>query len=709
MMLQGLKYPHRKLGGLSGNQTSSRSQTFMISPAKPRTGGAKVDSELATKNIVTGEIVNYADLQKLKKREEYISLKSGRSKLTEEDFERKVEAGSWKLLNLISGVHSIENILIYMSDQIQNAYDLETTFETGRSFLVFAVARGDQLLIEKLIQMKPDLINKPDDEGKTPLHYAVLWQKLKIVNTLLEYRADVRAVDAKLQSAMHFAAIKGFLDLYLLFKARGGEGTAKDIYGMRPLDYACSHEDYKQYLMMEGIMPESISDHNRNTSLLVNRSGTKKKSVSKDTFVDSIAEEDTLDATPSINHFKTTEKAAFDYRRKFLAAVGVINQKPHVENSNYYRDIYGEHLALRYQGSYPEEGEIEERSPTEEIDSSRSSKSQRATPTKVIEPLIKIKAKDFKILGKIGKGSFGEIFCVAVRNLPGSKFAMKSYSKDQVLSNNLIRFLFMEKKIMTNYSHPFLVRLHYSFQTEQKLFLIMEYCEKRDLSKLVGKISEHQLKILACEMILAVKALHQQGIVHRDIKPENVLISADGHIKLADFGLAKEKMIKNELTYTFCGSIAYLPPEIISKSGHNRSIDWYLLGELMYEMICGTPPFYNGNKDVLYENILHKKVEYPRHISDVLKDFISLLLDRNISTRLGSKFGAKEIMEHPYFVGVDWNRVYNKGYHLFDPSLLKSYVLEAPAQEMIPERSEPAELGHCIELPYWSFVRPEES
>lgn len=237
----------------------------------------------------------------------------------------------------------------------------------------------------------------------------------------------------------------------------------------------------------------------------------------------------------------------------------------------------------------------------------------------------------------------------------------------------------------------------------------MEYCEKRDLSKLVGKVTEHQLKILTCEMILAVKALHHQGIVHRDIKPENVLIGTDGHIKLADFGLAKEKMRNNELTYTFCGSIAYLPPEIISKSGHNRSIDWYLLGELMYEMISGAPPFYDGNKDSLYENILHKKLEFPSYMSDGLKDFISLLLDRNISTRLGGKFGAKEIMEHPYFVGVDWNRVYNKGYHLFDPSLLKSYALEVPPQDTIPERSDSAELGHCIELPYWSFVRPEDS
>ena len=100
------------------------------------------------------------------------------------------------------------------------------------------------------------------------------------------------------------------------------------------------------------------------------------------------------------------------------------------------------------------------------------------------------KAPDFIIHGKIGKGSFGTIFCVSHRSKPQEKFAMKSYSKSQMLSNNLIRFLFVEKKIMTNFDHPFIVKLNYSFQNEEKLFLVMEYCEKRDLSKLVKLVDE---------------------------------------------------------------------------------------------------------------------------------------------------------------------------------------------------------------------------
>ena len=141
-----------------------------------------------------------------------------------------------------------------------------------------------------------------------------------------------------------------------------------------------------------------------------------------------------------------------------------------------------------------------------------------------------------------------------------------------------------------------------------------------------------------------------------------MFIGADGHIRLADFGLAKEKIRYGELNHTFCGSVAYLPPEVVNKSGHNKTIDWYLLGELLYEMLYGTPPFYDGSKETLFDNILHKPLTFPAEpeVSDYLKAFIASLLDRNIEYRLGSKYGCKEIMEHAFFVGIDWSRVYNK-------------------------------------------------
>ena len=311
--------------------------------------------------------------------------------------------------------------------------------------------------------------------------------------------------------------------------------------------------------------------------------------------------------------------------------------------------------------------------------------------------------KDFVIHSTIGKGSFGEIHCVSLRGR-SQRYAMKSYQKSTMLSNNLIRFLFVEKKIMTNFQHPFIVKLYYSFQNSERLFLVMEYCEKRDLSKCVQRVNEYQLKILACEAILAIKALHEIGVIHRDLKPENILIGSDGHIRLADFGLAKEKLKPSELSTTFCGSIAYLPPEIVAKTGHNKSVDWYLLGEILYEMVVGTPPFYDGSKERLYDNILHKEVEFPSYMSDSLRELIAGLLERNIYKRLGSRLGARELMDHPYFVGIDWKKVYSKGYTLFDPKELKSYP-STNLEQMITEDVQ-ASSGANFDLPYWSFTRP---
>lgn len=148
-----------------------------------------------------------------------------------------------------------------------------------------------------------------------------------------------------------------------------------------------------------------------------------------------------------------------------------------------------------------------------------------------------------KILGMIGSGNFGNIFAIKLKNKE-QLFAMKTYGKQEFLLTNLARFLFSEKRIMVNFEHPFLVKMHYAFQNNEKLFIIMDYCEKGDLGNQATRLNNLQLKILTCELILAIKALHDHDIIHRDLKPNNVFISEDGHIKLGDFGLSKENVIK---------------------------------------------------------------------------------------------------------------------------------------------------------------------
>jgi serum/glucocorticoid-regulated kinase 2 len=125
----------------------------------------------------------------------------------------------------------------------------------------------------------------------------------------------------------------------------------------------------------------------------------------------------------------------------------------------------------------------------------------------------------------------------------------------------------------------------------------MDYCSRGDLGDLLKverKFSEARAKVYMAEMILAIEHLHSLGIIFRDLKPDNILIDEDGHLKLADFGLAKE--MEDERTYTFCGTTSYLPPEMLGKLGHGKTLDWYLLGVLLHEMLTGAPPYYNTDK-----------------------------------------------------------------------------------------------------------------
>ena len=207
----------------------------------------------------------------------------------------------------------------------------------------------------------------------------------------------------------------------------------------------------------------------------------------------------------------------------------------------------------------------------------------------------------FKLLGK---GSFGEVFLVR-KTGDDTLYAMKVLSKEKIFGKNLIRYALTERNVLSAMNHPFIVKLHYTFQNDTKLFLVMEYCPGGDLGKMLAKkktLTEDEARMYLSELILAFEALHKNMIVFRDLKPDNVVLDGEGHVKLTDFGLSKQGVYNNS-TQSFCGSVAYLAPEILTKQGHSRTVDWYLLGLLTYELMVGIPPYYNSKKEVLFENI----------------------------------------------------------------------------------------------------------
>lgn len=168
-------------------------------------------------------------------------------------------------------------------------------------------------------------------------------------------------------------------------------------------------------------------------------------------------------------------------------------------------------------------------------------------------------------------------------------------------------------------------------------------------------------------MILAIDYLHNKGIVHRDLKLENILVDSEGFIKIIDYGLAK--MLKDdEESQSFCGTPEYLAPEMVLQQGHDKNVDWWATGVLMYEMLIGVSPFYNRNKNTLLKKIKQQKVVFPdrnKYKIEFSDEFVSLvegLLDKDKSTRLGSKGGATEILAHPFFASIDAAKLAEKDF-----------------------------------------------
>ena len=274
----------------------------------------------------------------------------------------------------------------------------------------------------------------------------------------------------------------------------------------------------------------------------------------------------------------------------------------------------------------------------------------------------KMSLKDLECLATLGKGSFGEVYLVRKKNT-NQTYAMKVLRKEKIASQNLIKYVLAERNILSITHHPFIVKLISAFQTSTKLFLILEYCPGGDLSKHLNfekHFSEKKAKFYLCEVILALEYLHKRNIIFRDLKPDNIVLDEKGHCKLTDFGLSKEGIISNKSTNSFCGSIAYLAPEILSHEGHGKAVDWYLLGVLFYEMLCGITPYFSGDKTKIFYNIQYGELKIPNFISENGKDLIKKLLERNPDMRLGGVRDADEIKEHVYFKDVDWNMVLSK-------------------------------------------------
>jgi serine/threonine protein kinase len=273
---------------------------------------------------------------------------------------------------------------------------------------------------------------------------------------------------------------------------------------------------------------------------------------------------------------------------------------------------------------------------------------------------------DFTLLRVIGKGCFGKIV-LAKKKDTGEHFAMKVLNKRRIVRKKQVEHSRAERRILSRVDTkecPFIVSLHSAFQTENKLYLVLDYITGGDLYFHLSQwrqFPEALARFFIAEVLCALEYLHSVQVVYRDLKPENILLDRVGHVRLVDFGLSKEGVESplNGAT-SLCGTPEYLAPEILNKKGHGTAVDIWAVGMVLYEFLTGLPPWYTRNREKLFRNLRSGPLVIPEGVSHSAASLLRALLERNPSKRIGSMTGIQEVKDHPFFQGVDWEKLKRK-------------------------------------------------
>ncbi|XP_029433745.1 protein kinase C zeta type isoform X1 [Rhinatrema bivittatum] len=297
--------------------------------------------------------------------------------------------------------------------------------------------------------------------------------------------------------------------------------------------------------------------------------------------------------------------------------------------------------------------------------------------------------QDFDLIRVIGRGSYAKVLLVRLKK-NNEVYAMKVVKKELVHDDEDIDWVQTEKHVFEQASsNPFLVGLHSCFQTASRLFLVIEYVNGGDLMfhmQRQRKLPEEHARFYAAEICIALNFLHERGIIYRDLKLDNVLLDADGHIKLTDYGMCKEGLGPGDTTSTFCGTPNYIAPEILRGEEYGFSVDWWALGVLMFEMMAGRSPFDiitdnpdMNTEDYLFQVILEKPIRIPRFLSVKASHVLKGFLNKDPKERLGCQLqtGFSDIKSHTFFRSIDWDLLEKKqAIPPFQPQITDDYGLE---------------------------------
>lgn len=264
----------------------------------------------------------------------------------------------------------------------------------------------------------------------------------------------------------------------------------------------------------------------------------------------------------------------------------------------------------------------------------------------------------FRLLRIIGTGTFSRVRLAVIKTTQ-EVIVIKMMSKQDIIKKRQVEHVRNERNLLGTLKHPFVVQLKWAFQDRDNLYLVQEYAAGGELYRYLrkkGKLPAREVSFYAAEVVCALAYLHSRRVVYRDLKPENILLSELGHVKLADFGFAKQ-LVGSEKTFTLCGTPEYLAPEVIQQRGHDFSCDWWGVGILLFEMLTGHAPFQDPNPFKLYEKIINNPVTFPGDFNPLAQSLIQGLLDKVPTRRIGSS----RVQSHGFFEGVNWQAVEAEG------------------------------------------------
>lgn len=290
----------------------------------------------------------------------------------------------------------------------------------------------------------------------------------------------------------------------------------------------------------------------------------------------------------------------------------------------------------------------------------------------------KLSMDDFDLLKVVGKGSFGKVMQIRKKDT-NRIYALKTIRKAHIISRSEVAHTLAERSVLAQINNPFIVPLKFTFQSPEKLYFVLAFVNGGELFHHLQKeqrFDVNRARFYTAELLCALECLHGFNVIYRDLKPENILLDYQGHIALCDFGLCKLDMKDEDRTNTFCGTPEYLAPELLMGRGYNKTVDWWTLGVLLYEMLTGLPPFYDENTNEMYRRILSEPLHFPgpEVVPPAAKDLLTKLLNRNPDERLGAG-GSAEIKAHPFFHAIDWRKLLQRKYEpTFKPNVVSKEI-----------------------------------